>query len=349
MIATHLETGAPGPELVAQTVSAALRKTSATTANSVLLLLTPHYASQTLSALRAATQTSQCLQVSGCVAPSIMTDSAISQNQPACAAMVFTGPWSFQTASQGGCDCWLGHSGRNQAAFSGACLSTPGNPAHPVWRAGRIEPSQELCLNLPFVHKQKIIAQGAQALTAPLPVKECYGQDLAALGSERALPMLARELPVEWRHLPDIPISRLAAGLVLGDPQDAIREGRYRLLPIQGTNAVTQTVTLPEILPEGSWLFWAHIQPAHTERSLRQQLAGLRESNASPLFGFSLSSRLRSHALPDQANRDWAVLRDTWPGLPMIGLQCASVLDAPPGQAVIDYPFALGFTLFGNP
>lgn len=349
MIVSQFNTGAPTPELVAETIQAALRKAEADNANSVLLFLTPHFTSKVLTVLQTATRVSRCLQVSGSIVSSILTDEASSQTRPACAALVFTGNHSFQTGSGPECECWFGHTQPpNLNSRIGALISPQGGPAFPAWRGGRLSPTQQVCINFPGLKAEGFISQGAQALTAPLPVSEHYGQDLVALGSQRALPMLARELPVEWRALPDIPINRLAAGLVTGNPEDAIPQGRYRLVPIQGTNAVTQTVTLSETPPPHSWIFWAQMQPDHAERNLRHQLIHLQERSFDPLFGLAVSTRLRGLSLPDQENRDLALLRKTYPGMPFIGIQADTVLSKSDDDHMAAYPFALALNVFNE-
>lgn len=349
MIVSEFSTGAPTPELVAGMLQTALAKSGADHANSVLLFLTPHFTSKVLSVLQSATRVSRCLQVSGSIVSNLLTDAAGSQGRPACAALVFTGEHAFQTGSGPLCECWFGHTPPQKLeCFAGALISPQDGPAFPAWRSGRLSPTQQVCVNLPGMQADGFISQGAQALTAPLPVSEHYGQDLVALGSQRALPMLARELPVEWRALPDIPINRLAAGLVEGNPEDAIPRGRFRLLPIQGTNAVTQTVTLSETPPPRSWIFWAQMQPDHAERNLRQQLIPLQERSFDPLFGLVVSTRLRGLSLPDQENRDLALLRKTYPGMPFIGIQADTVLSQTDDGHMASYPFALALTVFNQ-
>lgn len=350
MITSHLSTGTPAPDLVADAIQAALQKADARNANSILLFLTPHFTSKILSVLQAATRVSRCLQVSGSIVSSILTDEAGNHGRPACAVLVFTGNHAFQTGSGPACECWFGHTPPPKLQCTlGALISPQGGPAFPAWRGGRLSPTQQVCLNFPGLKGEGFISQGAQALTAPLPVSEHYGQDLVALGSQRALPMLARELPVEWRALPDIPINRLAAGLVTGNPEDAISQGRYRLVPIQGTNAVTQTVTLSETPPPHSWIFWAQMQPDHAERNLRHQLTHLQERSFEPLFGLGVCTRLRGLSLPDQENRDLALLRKTYPGMPFICIQADTVLSTSGEGHTAAYPFALALTVFNQP
>jgi hypothetical protein len=349
MIVSQFNTGAPTPELVAETLQAALHKSGTDHANSVLLFLTPHFTSKLLSVLQSATRVSRCLQVSGSIVSSLLTDEAGNQGRPACAALVFTGTHAFQTSSGPLCEGWFGHTPPQKLeSVFGALISPASGPAFPAWRSGRLSPTQQVCINFPGMQTDGFLSQGAQALTAPLPVSEHYGQDLVALGSQRALPMLARELPVEWRALPDIPINRLAAGLVQGNPEDAIPQGRYRLLPIQGTNAVTQTVTLSETPPPRSWIFWAQMQPDHAERNLRQRLTHLQERSIDPLFGLVVSTRLRGLSLPDQENRDLALLHKTYPGMPFIGIQADTVLSPADDGHMAAYPFALALTVFNQ-
>lgn len=349
MIVSHFSSGLPTPELVADALRAALEKAGADHANSVLLFLTPHFTSKILAVLQAATRVSRCLQVSGSIVSSLLTDEACSQGRPACAALVFSGEHAFRTSSGPLCEVWLGHTPPYKLdSLFGALISPQGGPAFPAWRSGRLSPTQQVCVNFPGMQSDGFLSQGAQALTAPLPVSEHYGQDLVALGSQRALPMLARELPVEWRALPDIPINRLAAGLVEDNPEDAIPQGRYRLLPILGTNAVTQTVTLSETPPPHSWIFWAQMQPDHAERNFRHQLIHLQERSFDPLFAIVVSTRLRGLSLPDQENRDLTLLRKTYPRMPFIGIQADTVLNPADDGRMAAYPFALSLTVFNQ-
>src|SRR3990172_6531623 len=79
----------------ARAVRTAMKRAGLTRANGVLLFLTPHYAQNPDTALRAAAREAGALSVMGCTAAGLLTEENWLLDSPGAAAMVFGGRFRF--------------------------------------------------------------------------------------------------------------------------------------------------------------------------------------------------------------------------------------------------------------
>jgi small ligand-binding sensory domain FIST len=110
------------------------------------------------------------------------------------------------------------------------------------------------------------------------------------------------------------------AGVIFGEPEHAISEGRYRLTPIISTNADDRSVTLSTRLSPGELMFWALRQPLAAERDMRITLDRMdQQMDETPDFGLFFPCMGRGPYFYGGVDRDLDLVKARYPGMPMIG------------------------------
>ena len=331
-IATVLARGLrPTEDIAHQAVSAAMERAQLTHANSVLLFLTPEFARDPQPALRAASKAANCMQVIGCSAAGIFTEEDWVLDTPAAAAMVFGGNVALAPAQDIAADAlvfslaapnainsaWIKAPGQR---FGGVSGDATGQGPFKVWSGAKVA-AQGRCETLIQGARGLVgVSQGIRALSAPLEITQVSGYDVISLTSQPALNILARELPLEVREQDHLPLHLIMAGVIFGDAEHAISEGRYRLTPIISTNADDRSVTLSSRLAPGDRLFWALRQPLAAERDMRITLDRMDQTmQATPDFGLFFPCMGRGPYFYGGIDRDLDLVKARYPGMPMIG------------------------------
>jgi len=329
-VATALARGRRAePQIAAQAVERALERAGLTRANSVLLFLTPHFAPNPESALRAAARAAGTLQITGCTGAGVLTDEEWLLDAPGAAAMVFGGPLKMGTPEQddepilslctpsGMTADWLDSETPRLGAVSGDLF---GHGPFRVWSLTRIVEGGRVDTVIEGAHGVVQASQGMRALTAPIEVAEVQGLDLLKLGNYPALNVLVQSLP---QHVPNpdaLPLHLILGGVTFGDPDTAIREGRYRLNHIVSANLRDRSITLSHPLAPGERLFWAMRDALTAEREFRATLdRTAAELGAAPDFGMLFPCMGRGPHFFGNRDRDLDLLRGRFPGLPVIG------------------------------
>jgi small ligand-binding sensory domain FIST len=331
-IATGLAIGHTAtPDLAAQAVLQAMERADLSIANSVLLFLTSEFAQDPQPALLAASKAANCMQVIGCSAAGIFTEQEWVLDSPAAAAMVFGGEVSLLPASAPQPDDlllslaapsaidtnWLAAPG---SRFGGVSGDATGQGPFKVWCGGKVSPSGRCETQIKGVRGGVEVSQGIRALCPPLEITQASGYDVISLGSQPALNVLARELPLESRELERIPLHLLMAGVVFGEPSTAVAEGRFRLAPIIATNTDDRSVTLSVRLEPGERMFWAVRQPLAAERDMRLTIDRLQSRmDAAPAFGLMFPCMGRGPYFYGGIDRDLELVKQRYPGMPLIG------------------------------
>ena len=331
-IATALVRGLRATEDIAhQAVAAAMERAHLTHANSVLLFLTPEFARDPQPALLAASKAANCMQVIGCSAAGIFTEEDWVLDSPAAAAMVFGGAVALAPAHDVAPDtlvlslaapnainnAWIKTPGQRLGGVSG---DATGQGPFKVWCGAKVS-GQGRCETLIHgAHGHVGVSQGIRALSTPLEITQVSGYDVISLTSQPALNILARELPLEIREQDHLPLHLILAGVVFGEPGNAISEGRYRLTPIISTNADDRSVTLSARLTPGERLFWALRQPLAAERDMRLTLDRLdKRMDEAPDFGLFFPCMGRGPYFYGGVDRDLDLVKSRYPGMPLIG------------------------------
>jgi len=331
-IATVLARGLrPTEDIAHQAVAAAMERAQLTHANSVLLFLTPEFARDPQPALRAASKAANCMQVIGCSAAGIFTEEDWVLDTPAAAAMVFGGGVALAPAHDIADDtlvfslaapnainsAWIKAPGQR---FGGVSGDATGQGPFKVWSGAKVSTQGRCETLIQGAHGLVGVSQGIRALSAPLEITQVSGYDVISLTSQPALNILARELPLEVRDQEHLPLHLIMAGVIFGEPEHAISEGRYRLTPIISTNADDRSVTLSSRLAPGDRLFWALRQPLAAERDMRITLDRMDQNmNETPDFGLFFPCMGRGPYFYGGVDRDLDLVKARYPGMPMIG------------------------------
>ncbi len=336
------------PELAALAVRAALARLDASLAGSVLLFLTSHFHRNAQAAVSAATRAGRCLQVAGCTAPGVLTETDWSLDAPAAAALVLCGdiglvrpagdePVLTLATPTAEHQKWMTDSvPRLGILTTNADSESPGR----IWLHGKVVADGycETC----FSHSRVAVgvSRGIRALTPVMTVTEADGHEIFALDGAPALPTLLRELPADKRAASSLPVPHLFAALT-GDKstaENAIARGSYRLLPILGASQDEQSLTLAQPLAPGARLFWALRQPMAAVQDTDETLAGLAARMPTPDFSLMFACIGRGPYFFGSEDLDLARIGERFPDLPVIGAYGAGeIAPLPDGNALISY------------
>jgi len=317
------------PELAEQAVTRALERAELSRASCVLLFLTPHFAPNPEPALRAAARSAGSLQVTGCTGAGVLTEDEWLLDAPGAAAMVFgdglhlappaagNEPVLSLCTPSGLSADWLDHQPRRIGAVSGDLF---GQGPFKVWTSARIAESGRADARIDGAHGAIRVSQGMRALTAPIEVAEVHGMDVLRLGNHPAFTVLVQSLPHGVLNHEQIPMHLVLGGVTYGDPDTAIRDGRYRIHHIVAANPSDRSVTLAHPLAPGERLFWAMRDALTAEREFRNTLEQAAQDLASePDFALLFPCMGRGPHFYGNRDRDLDLLKSRFPGLPVIG------------------------------
>jgi len=322
------------PDHAETAVKRALAKCGRDQANAILLFLTPEYAQNPEPALRAAARAGGCMQVVGCTGAGILTEEEWVLDSPGAAAMVFSGdihlnisPQTFRDEDRivfslctpaGLTASWLDVPARRFGVVSG---DINGHGPFKVWSGARVSDTEQVDAILTGVDGVLGASQGVRALTSPIEVAEVQGNDIKRLGNYPALSVLVQSLPPAVREMERVPLHLIMGGITIGDPETAIREGRYRLNHIVAANPNDQSITLSERPARGERIFWAMRDSLVAERDMRQCITRSADAlKTDPEFAMLFPCMGRGPNFFGNRDRDLDIVRSKFPRLPIIGM-----------------------------
>ncbi len=330
-LATALITGnEPHPQLAEEAVHQALAQAGLTQANSVLLFLTPEFSRHTQATVTTAARAAQCTQVAGGIASGVLTESGWALDRPAAAVMVFGDDLTLGFAHDehapllcyaGGVfpAPWEDSVTRFGSTFSGTFAGTSAHTQPAVWQQSRISEEQRFCVKLNRADVAIGVSSGLHRLGSPQCVESSNGYDLERLGGQSAVHSLKNSLPVEFRQLPSLPLHLLAAILCDTETVENDTDGcNQRSIPIIAANA-DHSLTLAERVLPGQRLIWGIRQPLTTEDDMRQGVEQLAASIPNPSCALMFSCIGRGPYFYGGEDRDLNLLRQRFPGLPILG------------------------------
>ncbi len=309
----------------------ALTRAGITSARSVILFLTHHFAKDPQPALTAAARAAGCMQIVGCSASGLLTDEEWVLDTPAAAALVLGGdawlerpvPLDEDPVLSLACPTnltasWLDEPYRRIGAVAG---DVTGRGPFRVWAGSRVREEGSVEGAIRGARGVIRASQGVRALTSPIEVAEVHDFDVLKLGHYPALNVLVQALPIGVREMDRIPLHLIMGGITFGDPTTAIRDGRYRLNHIVAANLGEQSITFAERLSRGERLFWAIRDTIAAERDMRATIErGAEELNAPPDFALLFPCAGRGPHFYGERDMDLELLKSRFPGLPVIGI-----------------------------
>lgn len=321
------------PELAAQAVHMAMQTAGLDIAQSVVLYLSSDFAHDPQAAIAAAARAGQCTQVVGCTAAGVFNETDWVLDAPAAAALVLGDGASLQPAHSDAAQVltycapnafdltWLQ---AGPPRFGGVSGDATGQGPFSVWQSGRLQPDGRCGLALKGARLCVDFSPGVHPLTQPARLDKVAGHDVQVIGGSKALTSLARELPLSVRAPERIPTHLLMAGIPYGDPENAVAEGRFHLLPVIAVNSDDQSVTIAHQLEEGMQLFWALRKPKAAADDMAAMLSrmtaeGTEDKPTQPRFGLMFPCMGRGPMFYGGEDRDQTLLAERYPGLPFIG------------------------------
>jgi len=308
LAATGISYGStPDPKHAARAVDIALKRTGRSSANCVLLFLTPEYAHEPNAALRAAARAAGSVQIIGCTGAGLLTDDEWLLDACGAAAMVLHDPISVSHRAVG-----------EQVSLD---LSTPEGISN-EWIDG---PAKRVTSGHTeaFFHGTRVatgVSQGIRMLTAPVAVGEVDGYDVLQIGQHPALSVLVQALPFRIAEGESFPLHLLMCGVTFGDPDTAVADGRYRLNHIVSANREERSITLSSALNPGERLFWGIRDKLAAERDITKKIESLGEElGATPDFGLLFPCITRGPGFYGNRDRDIEIIKSRFPDMPLIG------------------------------
>jgi small ligand-binding sensory domain FIST len=329
-VATGLAKGIVAtPDLATAAVRLAMERAGLEIAQGVLLFLSSDFASHAQPAVTAAARAANCMQVAGCASVGLFTEEEWLLDVPAAAAMVFGDgiglhparagdDWRLTLAAPNAVDTnWLDLPGRRFGAVAG---DAAGQGPYTVWSGGRLVPGRRCEIAFEGGHFRIDTSRGIQPLSEPRVVDRAVGHDVYLVGGQPALDVLARGLPLDAGDTRQFPLHLVMAGITYGDPEHAISEGRYHLLPILATHPDQRSVSLTTRVRPHERLFWAIRQPLAAERDMRLMLdRRLFDVPRDPAFGLCFPCMGRGPYFYGGVDRDLEAISRRFPNMPLIG------------------------------
>jgi hypothetical protein len=338
------------PELAAHAVTTALARCGAEVAQSIILLLTPHFARAPQAAVTAASRAGNCLQVFGGTTPGVFTEQAWTLDQPAAAALVLTAGTTLVPPDGEAPRLSLAMPDALDAAWMN--VTTPrfgalatGDDHHAVsavWNHAKWQVEGRCEAALQGGQFGLAVSRGMQAVSGALEVNDADGYELLLLADEPPLQTLLARLPNELRVADNLPLGFLFAAVIDSGIglERAVAEGRYALVPILAVNTSEGTMTLGASLESGTQIFWALRHPLSAEMELRRGVKLLQDDHAgrTPEFALLFSCLGRGPYFYGGADHDLAVLVNRFPGLPVLGGYCGGeIAPLTGGNAILSY------------
>jgi small ligand-binding sensory domain FIST len=223
-----------------------------------------------------------------------------------------------------------------------------------VWRSARLVEDGFVDVAAPNMQVAAAASQGVRALTAPVSVGKVDGYDVLQIGRYPALNVLLQSLP---RHTDTnqvnadknaLPLGTLMCGVTFGDPQTAIKQGRYRLNHVVSADRNNQSITLSHPLNAGEHMFWAIRDKLASERAMHATLTNLeQEIGRQPDFAMLFPCLSRGSSFYGGRDRDIEIIQQRYPGLPLIGFYGNGQI-APLGLGAHLYQFSAAVALFSE-
>lgn len=316
------------PALAAQAVRMAMQTADLEIAQSIVLYLSSDFAHEPQAAIAAAARAGQCTQVVGCTAAGVFSETDWVLDAPAAAVLVLGEGGSLQPRQADSAQIltfsapnaldltWLQAGGPRYGAVSG---DATGQGPFSVWQSARVQQDGRCELAVHGADMRIDFSQGVHPLTPPLRLDKVAGHDVQILGGNKALASLARELPLSVRAPERIPTHLLMAGIPYGDPEQALAQGRFHLLPVIAVNNDDQSVTIAGQLEPGMSLFWALRKPKAAADDMVAMLKRMNQDNAKPHFGLMFPCMGRGPMFYGGEDRDQKILTERFPGMPFIG------------------------------
>lgn len=314
------------PDLAVEAVRSALERAGTDYAHGVLLLLSSHFARHPQATVTAAGRTARCLQIAGCTAPGVFTEQGWALDQPAAAALVLTGPvslgqalpdqprltFSLPDVAQPG---WIAPGPGRMGVLASA---DDGDHAGAVWGHGKVLAQGHYEGSFAASHTRTVVSRGMRMISAALTLGDHDRHEVFQLDGRPALQTLTQGLPTNG----PLPLHMLFAAVLDPDcnADEAVRDGRYTLLPILAVNPDEHSVTLATVLPYDARICWALRDIDTAQREVNNGMSMLAESTRLvPAFGLMFSCIGRGPYFYQGEDLDLAALVMHYPDLPVIG------------------------------
>lgn len=292
------------PELAAEAVRLALSNAGEERADQVILFLGQDFGRIVQASLLAAARASGCMEVCGSTSRGVFTERGWEIDQPAAAALVFSGSDSAPSDDAKGI-CFSSHG------------FLPDNPSMPIhaglhdmhgsfWNHTRIQEPPCLEVKLRSLQGQVAISDGLRALGGAISIEASQDYELRRLGGQTAIDSVKRLLPPELKQQP--PWHRLAL----------LRQAGIPACTVLSANPDGSLMLSATLVP-GEEVRWAIRQPLSAEENMRQTLNAAVNPKKPPFFALMFSCIGRGPLFYGGEDRDLVAFTERFPGTPLLG------------------------------
>lgn len=342
-VATALVSGNEAlPCLAERAAVEAMRKSGMAHATGALLFLSHEFVRRAQQAVTAVARVTQCTQVAGGIASGVFTEAGWVVDRPAAAVMLLGG--SLSLGHQGTAydtRAFLSYAGPQlppdwltgdlrfgasfNGTFSGSVPNADAQLREPVaWQLARLSEQQQCSVQLLGAKTDVAVSSGLKLASVPQCVERCNGFDLERLGGQSATRSLRNAIRGELHDAP-APLLHQIAAIVIDSPdasEHPLASGCYRTAAVIAINP-DESLTLSERVNPGDRICWTLRQPSLAEADMRETLDRLaaeqRSRLAAPACALAFSCIGRGPYFYGGDDRDLAILRERFPGLPIIG------------------------------
>ncbi|MEY2633771.1 MAG: hypothetical protein RIR00_2425 [Pseudomonadota bacterium] len=321
-LATALATGpAPQPQLAELAVHRAMEQAGVGRANGVLLFLSPHFTSLADASVRAAARASRCLQIMGGFAHGLFTAHDWALDRPAAAAMILADQAGLGPVDAAASLIHIGGAAHLPTPLQHKPRFGLFHPSAPTWYQGRLGADAQAQCGFRGLSTCCELSSGLELLSPDLQVSGVAERELLSLGGTPAALSLLRALPPALRQPDNLPLHLVC--LLRPDPgldtATALARGAFTPLSLL-LDHPDQSLSLSDTVQPGETLAWAIRLPKGAERDMGAALTRLRARQPGrPAAGLMLSCLGRGPYFYGGEDRDLAVWRDHFPGVPLLG------------------------------
>jgi hypothetical protein len=292
------------PALVEQAIHQALANADLERAGSILLFLTQDFQHHPQAALLAAARAAGTMEIAGCTASGLLTERGWLLDQPAAVALVMEECDTAQSQALGFCNHmpldWHHDPTRYGLLDSDGC----------VWSHARLISDGCAEARLPPCRLLHAHSLGLRLLGSRRHIDAALAYELQQVDGQSALDNLRRALPAALRGQP--PLHQIVA----------LRDPSLPYIPIIAAGSGGALI-MGEMLDPGEEIVWAIRQPLAVEQDMRNALAPavdqIAQGHFQPDCAIMFSCIGRGPLFYGDEDRDLAIFRESFPGLPLIG------------------------------
>lgn len=169
-----------------------------------------------------------------------------------------------------------------------------------------------------------VVSQGCRPLGAPVRITACHENLIMEINGRPAMDVLRERAPDGVLDDRDTAFDHLFVGLAPGRDVDAARAGDYLVRSIVAADPDTGVLAIGDVVDEGQPIVFAIREGAAARDDLTRSIARMRSEHG-PIdarFALYFNCLARGRGLYGEDGVDSRILREAFPGVPILGFSC---------------------------